>query len=381
MTGTEGARRAPRRLRLLRPGRRHRPTPALRRPARRRSAGSCCWAPPTGCRCGAWPCPPSTPSPPRSAPSPSTTRPADVALDLPGVVARRPPPPRTSTASRCTSPSSSGCWAPPARARWRCSRSWSATRRADVVAALLDALWGGPETLIVVSTDLSHYHDQTTAQRLDAAHGGGHRGRRGTELGARRRLRRPPAARPAGGGRRRRACTSSCSTCAPRPTPPATRPGSWATAPSQCGERHPMTTEPTGRGALSTTPPASGCSTLARADRPPSTRRVRPSPARPGRPMPGERRRPGGRLRDPASRRPTARVHRLDRGRSARWPRTWPSTPTTPPSATRAFRRSPTTTAHHMTRRGLGARPLEPVQVERRDELAASICARASTGC
>ncbi len=42
--------------------------------------------------------------------------------------------------------------------------------RADpgAVADLLDALWGGPETLIVVSSDLSHYHDAATASRLDA---------------------------------------------------------------------------------------------------------------------------------------------------------------------------------------------------------------------
>jgi AmmeMemoRadiSam system protein B len=36
---------------------------------------------------------------------------------------------------------------------------------AEDVAAVLDAVWGGPETLIVVSTDLSHYetHDAATA--------------------------------------------------------------------------------------------------------------------------------------------------------------------------------------------------------------------------
>lgn len=37
------------------------------------------------------------------------------------------------------------------------------------VAALLDRLWGGTETIIVVSSDLSHYHPHRTAQRLDAA--------------------------------------------------------------------------------------------------------------------------------------------------------------------------------------------------------------------
>jgi AmmeMemoRadiSam system protein B len=41
--------------------------------------------------------------------------------------------------------------------------------RASDVADLLDALWGGPETLVVLSTDLSHYHDHDTARRLDAA--------------------------------------------------------------------------------------------------------------------------------------------------------------------------------------------------------------------
>ena len=37
------------------------------------------------------------------------------------------------------------------------------------VAHVLRRLWGGPETLIVVSSDLSHYHDTEAAQRLDAA--------------------------------------------------------------------------------------------------------------------------------------------------------------------------------------------------------------------
>jgi MEMO1 family protein len=35
------------------------------------------------------------------------------------------------------------------------------------VAEVLEILWGGPETLIVVSSDLSHYHDYQTAQRID----------------------------------------------------------------------------------------------------------------------------------------------------------------------------------------------------------------------
>jgi len=35
------------------------------------------------------------------------------------------------------------------------------------VAEVLEKLWGGDETLIVISTDLSHYHDYHTAQEMD----------------------------------------------------------------------------------------------------------------------------------------------------------------------------------------------------------------------
>ncbi len=37
------------------------------------------------------------------------------------------------------------------------------------VADVLERVWGGPETLIVISSDMSHFHDYETAQRLDAA--------------------------------------------------------------------------------------------------------------------------------------------------------------------------------------------------------------------
>ena len=37
----------------------------------------------------------------------------------------------------------------------------------EAVAAVFDALWGGPETLIVVSTDLSHYLDYAACRRRD----------------------------------------------------------------------------------------------------------------------------------------------------------------------------------------------------------------------
>jgi AmmeMemoRadiSam system protein B/AmmeMemoRadiSam system protein A len=38
----------------------------------------------------------------------------------------------------------------------------------ETVAAALEAVWGGPETLIVVSTDLSHYLDYAACQAIDA---------------------------------------------------------------------------------------------------------------------------------------------------------------------------------------------------------------------
>jgi len=37
------------------------------------------------------------------------------------------------------------------------------------VAEVLEILWGGPETLVVISSDLSHYHDYETARGLDNA--------------------------------------------------------------------------------------------------------------------------------------------------------------------------------------------------------------------
>ena len=38
---------------------------------------------------------------------------------------------------------------------------------AEMVARVLDAVWGGDETLIVISSDLSHFHDYATARRID----------------------------------------------------------------------------------------------------------------------------------------------------------------------------------------------------------------------
>ena len=41
--------------------------------------------------------------------------------------------------------------------------------RPHEVAQVLDRLWGGPETLVVVSSDLSHFHEYAEARRIDAA--------------------------------------------------------------------------------------------------------------------------------------------------------------------------------------------------------------------
>ena len=40
---------------------------------------------------------------------------------------------------------------------------------ADEVAQVIETLWGGPETIIVVSSDLSHYLDYDSARRMDGA--------------------------------------------------------------------------------------------------------------------------------------------------------------------------------------------------------------------
>jgi AmmeMemoRadiSam system protein B len=39
----------------------------------------------------------------------------------------------------------------------------------EQVAQVIDALWGGDDTLIVISSDLSHYHSYADARRMDAA--------------------------------------------------------------------------------------------------------------------------------------------------------------------------------------------------------------------
>ena len=38
---------------------------------------------------------------------------------------------------------------------------------AEEVSEVLEVLWGGPETLLIVSSDLSHYHNYDTARKMD----------------------------------------------------------------------------------------------------------------------------------------------------------------------------------------------------------------------
>lgn len=40
---------------------------------------------------------------------------------------------------------------------------------AEAVATVIEQLWGGDGTLVVISSDLSHYHDYATAKKQDAA--------------------------------------------------------------------------------------------------------------------------------------------------------------------------------------------------------------------
>ena len=66
---------------------------------------------------------------------------------------------RTSTRSRCSCRSCRRC-----SASFRWCRSPSATAITEEVAQVIDRLWGGPETLFVISSDLSHYHSYDEAQ-------------------------------------------------------------------------------------------------------------------------------------------------------------------------------------------------------------------------
>jgi AmmeMemoRadiSam system protein B len=55
--------------------------------------------------------------------------------------------------------------------------------RPEDAAAVLARIWGGDETAVVVSSDLSHYHDTDTARRRDAATAAAIEGGDGSRLG------------------------------------------------------------------------------------------------------------------------------------------------------------------------------------------------------
>ncbi len=258
----QGAHRAARRLRLFGPGRRQRLRPA--RPGRARpSAASSCSARRTACRSAAWRCPAPTPSPRRSA----TSR-----IDAAGALPRASPPAAGRRQRRGARPEHSLEVQLPflqtrARRLHAAARSPSAPPRADEVAEVLDLLWGGPETLIVVSSDLSHYHPYAAAQ----AHRPRHR-RRDPRPGPAASTTSRPAAR-----RRSTACCSpragaasrpSCSTCAIPATPPAIASGVVGYASFAFTEGRPMPATDLGAALL-----AIARAAIARALRP---RRRRP---------------------------------------------------------------------------------------------------------
>jgi hypothetical protein len=95
--------------------------------------------------------PEAKPSPPRSAPSRSTRRPSRASPTCRRSSSATACMPR-SIRWRCTCPSCSAC---STTSPW--FRSPSATPPPEAVAEVLDLLWGGPETLIVISSDLSHF--------------------------------------------------------------------------------------------------------------------------------------------------------------------------------------------------------------------------------
>ena len=80
--------------------------------------------------------------------------------------ARRHTPPKAPPPKAIIAPHAGYVYSGPVAARAYARLAPLAGRVTRVV--LLDHLWGGPETLIVVSTDLSHYLDYDTGRRFDA---------------------------------------------------------------------------------------------------------------------------------------------------------------------------------------------------------------------
>jgi hypothetical protein len=119
------------------------------------------------------------------------------------------------------------------------------------VAEVLECLWGGDETLIVISSDLSHYLPYARRSRDRQQHRAAYR---------RPRTARSIINRPAARHRSMAccwphvgtACEASWSICAIRATPPATARASSATAPSPSARSPNMPTEGLGSALLVT---------------------------------------------------------------------------------------------------------------------------------
>ena len=190
---TQGADRAACGLRLFGPRSRPAPTRSLRDCAAA-FAVWCCSAPRIASPCAAWRLPEAdrfaTPlgevplGPRRHA---AARRPA--AGDRAAL--RRT---RWSIRWRCSCRSCSRCSATSSCCRW-----WWATPPPAEVAEVLEKVWGGDETLIVISSDLSHYLPDAVARKVDGETGERHPG---AELASRPRagLRRHAGQRPAAGG-------------------------------------------------------------------------------------------------------------------------------------------------------------------------------------
>ena len=163
----QGAHRAARRLRLFGADRGS-GVRAARRLRTRRSAASCCSGP-------------THRVPVRGLALPSArafaTPLGEVEVDRKAAAARAgaaagasraTPRTRWSTRSRCSCRSCRPCSTTSASCR-----SPSATRRRTRWPRCIERLWGGPETLIVVSSDLSHYHRYADARAIDRGSGRG----------------------------------------------------------------------------------------------------------------------------------------------------------------------------------------------------------------
>ena len=135
----------------------------LRNRQRARHDGSCCSAPRIACRFAGWLRRPRDCWRTPLGDVPIDAERARRGVRAPGCRRSTTLRMRPSTASRFTCRSSNACWATASRS----CRSSSAEPNPRSSAAVLDLLWGGRETVIVVSSDLSHY--------LDSRHGDGAR--------------------------------------------------------------------------------------------------------------------------------------------------------------------------------------------------------------